>query len=61
MAVVLNPDFGNREVAVAAGVRMLKNPLVSMAEILEFIDNEVLVNVPDEDVEAIDYEVALAV
>jgi len=56
MAVVLNPDFGNREVAVALGVRMLKNPLVSMAEILNFIDTEVLVNVPDEDV-----EVALAV
>ena len=60
MAIVLNPDFGNREVAVALGVRMLKNPLMSMSEILEFIDNEVLVNVPDEDVEAID-EVALAV
>jgi hypothetical protein len=56
MAVVLNPDFGNREVAVALGVRMLKNPLMPMSEIMEFIDNEVLVNVPDEDV-----EVALAV
>lgn len=60
MAIVLNPDFGNREVAVAAGVRMLKNPLIPMSEIMEFIDNEVLVNVPDEDVEAID-EVVLAV
>ena len=56
MAVVLNPDFGNREVAVAMGVRMPKNPLMPMSEILNFIDNEVLVNVPDEDV-----EVALAV
>ena len=60
MAIVLNPDFGNREVAVALGVRMLKNPTVSMADILNFIDNEVLVNVPDEDVEAT-AEVALAV
>jgi len=50
MAVVINPEFGSAQIAVAMGVRMLKNPLVSMADILNFTDNEVLVNVPDEDV-----------
>lgn len=60
MAVVLNPELGNREVAVAMGVRMLKNSNVTMAQILEFIDSEVIVTVPDEDVEAT-AEVALAV
>ena len=59
MAVVLNPELGNREVAVAMGVRMLKNSQVTMAQILEFIDSEAIVTVPDEDVE-VNAEVALA-
>lgn len=60
MAVVLNPELGNREVAVAMGVRMLKNSQVTMAQILEFIDSEAIVTVADEDVE-VNAEVALAV
>jgi hypothetical protein len=35
-------------VAVAMGVRMLKNPLVTMEQILQFTDNELIVNTPDE-------------
>jgi hypothetical protein len=39
-------------VAVAMGVRMLKNPLVTMEQILNFTDNELIVITPDEAVEA---------
>ena len=40
-------------VAVAMGVRMLKNPLVTMEQILQFTDNELLVITPDEAVEPV--------
>jgi hypothetical protein len=39
-------------VAVAMGVRMLKNPLVTMEQILQFT-NELIVITPDEAVEAV--------
>ena len=41
-----------QNVAVAMGVRMLKNPLVTMEQILQFTDNELIVITPDEAVEA---------
>lgn len=53
MSVVLNPEFGSKEVAIALGVRMLKNAM-SMNDILNFIDNEVLVTVADTDAEVTD-------
>ena len=48
--VVINPEFGTKDVAVAMGVRMLKNSAMSMQDILDFTDNEMLVTVEDEDV-----------
>jgi uncharacterized protein (DUF2062 family) len=36
-----------QNVAVAMGVRMLKNPLVTMEQILTFTDNELIVEVPE--------------
>jgi hypothetical protein len=47
MAFVINPEFGTPEIAVAAGVRMLKNPNLTMSEILNFIDSEMIVEVAD--------------
>ena len=40
-------------VAVAMGVRMLKDPLMTMEQILQFTDNELIVITPDEAVEAV--------
>lgn len=41
-----------QNVAIAMGVRMLKNPQVTMEQILQFTDNELIVITPDEAVEA---------
>lgn len=49
--ITLNPELGTRDLVVALGVRMLKNATLSMEDILNFIDNEVIVNVPDEQVD----------
>lgn len=46
-------------VAVAMGVRMLKNPLVTMEQILNFTDNELIVEVPEVAVEVNPAEVAV--
>jgi hypothetical protein len=48
--VIINPEFGTKDVAIQMGVRMLKNPMMSMQDILDFTDNEMLVTVEDEDV-----------
>lgn len=50
MSVVLNPEFGSKDVAIALGVRMLKNATMSMNDILNFIDSEMIVTVPDAEV-----------
>jgi hypothetical protein len=58
MSVVLNPEFGSKDVVIALGVRMLKHATMSMGDILNFIDNEVLVTVKDaEDTDTSEVEV----
>lgn len=57
--VVINPEFGTKEIAVSIGVRMLKNPTLTMADILAITDNEILRTVEVEDVET-EAEVVLA-
>lgn len=48
--VIINPEFGTKEIAVAMGVRMLKNGKLSMQDVLDFTDNEILRTVEDDEV-----------
>jgi hypothetical protein len=50
MAVILNPEFGSQDVAVSMGVRMLKHPTMTMEQILNFIDSEMIVEAPVQEV-----------
>jgi hypothetical protein len=50
--VIINPEFGTADVAIQMGVRMLKSPTMSIQDILDFTDNEVLLTVEDGDVDS---------
>lgn len=45
--VIINPEFGTKDVAIQMGVRMLKSPTMSIQDILDFTDNQVLLTVED--------------
>lgn len=50
--VIINPEFGTKDVAIQMGVRMLKNPMMSMQAILDFTDTQMLLTVEDDVVDA---------